>query len=663
MKLGIKTISLITALLTFSIIIQGLSHSSQNINYKLDENYSHATNLNEEYSNITLSLSLDDSESEVSGNFTINYYNNEDVNLSSIPFHIYPSGMNYDLRPGNILVHNVTTGTEPRIPIDFNVISAVQLMWVNLDTPLAPGERIEFTIEFITVLPDGGLDRANSNGTDSEQNRIYTFASAYPIPCVYDEADGWNTDPYLQVGDPFYLDMAYYDVYIKIGVGFVVAATGALLDATFDNMKWTYHYNPIYPVREFTFAASKYFIVDSQIYNGVNVSTYYLPSSIQYWNGDGLLYSVRSLQLFNQTFGEYPYPTLNVVESHGNYGGMEYPCQVYVAHSLVGRINQGYISEYYLEVVFAHEIAHQWWYQLVGVDEIDQGFLDEGLAVWSHNYYGEIYHGSWDFLQIVKEWDYVRTYYHDTGENNTINQTLYGFEESSVYYYTAYHKTPLLFQKLRVFLGDEVFFDGLRSFFETSEYENVFLTDFIQSMEDAAGYGLDWYFIPWFNNPQLPDYYFASIEYYQNQKILNVSISDANMDINPYTYSQKVPLRVETSSSVVFMKDVWVNGSASILIQTNQIPTEVNIIITPYFLLQLDDESTSSISSSEIEITNKTIPITQSTSTSNPTTTSSESTTPSTNPTLGNIELIILAASGIGIVILIIVAYKFRGRA
>ena len=664
MKPEIKTPCFIMALLCISIITPILSYSILDVDYELNGNPSKIAVLNDEYSNITLSLSLDDANSEVSGNLTINYYNDENVNLTSIPFHLYPSGMDYYLRPGDIIINNVTAGEDPKVSIDFSVNSSVQLMWVNLDAPLTPGERIEFTIEFLTILPDGGFDRANSNGTDGEQNRIYTFASAYPSPCVYDEFDGWNTDPYLHVGDPFYLDMTYYDVYLEIKDGYTVAATGNLLDSSFNNGRWVYHYNPIHPVREFTFAASKYFIVDSQIYNEVNVSVYYLPSSVQYWNEKAMLYSINSLQLFNETFGIYPYPTLNIVESHGNYGGMEYPCQIYVSHSLTGRINQGSTSEYYLELVFAHEIAHQWWYQLVGVDEVDQGFLDEGLAVWSHNYYGEEYHGSWEFFQIQKYKDYIRTYYHETGENNKINQTLYDFEDDSVYYYTAYYKTPLLLQKLRVFLGDDIFFDGLRSFFETSAYENVFLTDFIQSMEDAAGYQLDWYFVPWFNNPQLPDYYFDSIEYYQNQKILNVYISDSNMGINPYTYSQKVRLRVESNSFVVFMEDVWVNGSESILIQTDLIPTEVSIIVTSYFLLQLDDESTNSISSSEIEITNKTIPVTQSTSTSNPTITSSESTTtPSTNPILGNIEIIILAASGIGIVVLIVVVYKVRGKA
>ena len=661
MKPEIKTPCFIMALLFISIITPILSYSTLDVDYELNGNQSKIAVLNDEYSNITLSLSLDDANSEVSGNLTINYYNDENVNLTSIPFHLYPSGMDYDLRPGNIIINNVTAGEDPKVSIDFSVNSAIQLMWVNLDAPLTPGERIEFTIEFLTVLPDGGFDRANSNGTDGEQNRIYTFASAYPSPCVYDEFDGWNTDPYLHVGDPFYLDMTYYDVYLEIKDGYTVAATGNMLDASFNNGRWIYHYNPFHPVREFTFAASKYFIVDSQIYNGVNVSAYYLPSSVQYWNEKAMLYSINSLQLFNETFGRYPYPTLNIVESHGNYGGMEYPCQIYVSHSITGRINQGSTSEYYLELVFAHEIAHQWWYQLVGVDEVDQGFLDEGLAVWSHNYYGEEYHGSWEFFQIQKYRDYIRTYYYETGEDNKINQTLYDFEDDSVYYYTAYYKTPLLLQKLRVFLGDDAFFDGLRSFFETSAYENVFLTDFVQSMEDAAGYQLDWYFVPWFNNPQLPDYYFDSIEYYLNQKILNVCISDSNMGINPYTYSQKARLRVESNSLVVFMEDVWVNGSASILIQTDLIPTEVSIIVTPYFLLQLDDESTNSISSSEIEMTNKTIPVTQ--STSYPTTASSESTTtPRTNPILENIGLIILAVSGIGIVVLIIVVYKFRGK-
>jgi hypothetical protein len=609
-----------------------------------------------EFSNISLSLLLHDNESIIEGNLTIDYYNDEDLALTAIPFHLYPARMNYESRHGNIEIFNVIDESEPTTSLDYDV--EFDLIWVNLDTPLETGERVQFTIEFLTTLPDGGLDRANSNGTDGELNRMYTFASAYPVPCVYDD-DGWNIDPYLQIGDPFYLDMAYYDVQLEVDSEFVVAATGEVIDSIDMGNDTLYHFRPSHPVREFTFVASKYFIVESQMVNGVNVSTFYLPSSANYWDGNSLQQSIQSLELFNETFGPYPYSTLNIAESHGNFGGMEYPCQVYVAHSLITRINQGVTSEYFLEIVNAHEIAHQWWYNLVGVDEVDQGFLDEGLTCWSHNYYGEIYYGDWEFFQLTRLRDSVRTYYYDTGYDNKINQTLHDFDVNSVYYYTAYSKAPLLFQKLRLFVGDNAFIEGLQHFFETYAYENAFLDDFVESMEESIGLDLDWFFEPWFNNDQLPDYVFESAVFDVDTGNLNLTISDANAMIHEFSYSQVVPLRVYSDTSLLYSDDIWVNGTTSMLISLESVPTSVNIMVESFVLLQLESPVTDSIVFTDIDLVSTTSSSTVSSSTTTSTQTSS-TTSSNTSPSTGttpDILMIVIIGGAIAIVIIVVVVY------
>ncbi len=659
-----KSISILFSLilLTIPIISFHAMRSYQEIEKSSESEYQKAVEINEDYSNITLSITLDDAASTVGGNLTIDYYNADALTITQIPFHIYPSGMHYHLRHGNLEVFNVTTDAEPKIILEYNVISSAQLMWVTLDAPLPPGERTQFTIEFLTTLPDGGLDRANSNGTDGELNRIYTFASAYPIPCVYDVMDGWNVDPYIQIGDPFYLDMAYYDVYLEVDDEFRVAATGELTDSIIIGDNVIHHYRASFPVREFTFAASKYFIIESQEANGVAVSTYYLPSAEQYWNETALLHGLHALELFNESFGNYPYSTLNVVESHGNFGGMEYPCQVYIAHSIIGWIDTGQTTEYYLELVIAHEIGHQWWYQLVGVDEVDQGFMDEGLTCWSHHYYAEVYHGSWDFFQYTKLWDYIRTYYSDTGLENKIDQSLLEFDDQSVYYYTAYNKAPLIFQKLRVFLGNEVFFDGLKLFFERFAFKNAFLADLVGAMEDASDLELDWFFDPWFENSLLPYYEFDSVVYFQNSNIVNITISDLNEDTNEFPYSQRVPLEIYAGLDTIYQDDVWINGTTSILIQLDDEPSAVSIMITNYVLVQLDDVMTSSISTDEITFTNSTsLTVTSEPvpTITTPSTNSSSSTTESLPP---NDVLIPIIVMGIGLVILGIAVLMIRRR-
>ncbi|MFX0105499.1 MAG: hypothetical protein ACFE75_08415, partial [Candidatus Hodarchaeota archaeon] len=207
----------------------------------------------EQYSYYNLSIIFDDSTSSVQGNLTVNFYNNDPKNFSKIPFHIFLSGMDYASRMGYIDILNVTNLDAPYTSLIFDEYSINQTMWVHLDTILEPSQNVSFVILFNSTIPDGGLDRANSHGSDP--NRIYKFTSFYPLPCVYDEYDGWNTDPYLSIGDPFYYDIAYYNLFIEAPSDFVIAATGKLVKKINKGANIFYHFDPIYPVREVTFSA------------------------------------------------------------------------------------------------------------------------------------------------------------------------------------------------------------------------------------------------------------------------------------------------------------------------------------------------------------------------------------------------------------------------
>ncbi|MFX0184040.1 MAG: hypothetical protein ACFE95_13235, partial [Candidatus Hodarchaeota archaeon] len=286
--------------------------------------------IEEVFSNLTLSVKLNEVTSVLEGKLTIDYYNNDPINIDRIPFHLYPSGMLYEKRQGNIDILNVTDSVTNLFYI---VHSDQQLMWVNLTSPLEPAQSVSFCISFRTTLPDG-QDRANSFGFDNNQSRIYTCTAFYPLPCVYDEYDGWNTDPYIDIGDPFYFDMAYYDLVVEVPAGMSVAATGELLESTTDGVTMVYHYKPNNPVREMVFSASRYFQMESKIINGVNVTCFYLQVDDWLWNSNALEKGIQSFILFNDSFGTYPYSTYNIVEAYGFYGGMEYPCQVLISESL-----------------------------------------------------------------------------------------------------------------------------------------------------------------------------------------------------------------------------------------------------------------------------------------------------------------------------------------
>ncbi|MFX1263362.1 MAG: M1 family metallopeptidase [Promethearchaeota archaeon] len=551
------------------------------------------------FSHVNLSVTLDDTRSTVTGNLSIEYHNDEPIAFSSIPFHLYPSGMNYTSRQGTLEIFNVTTIDTIKVPLSYDVVSEDEIMWVNLLAPVEAGGTTSFQISFETTLPDG-LDRANSQGSDTNESRIFTFASCYPMPCVYDEYDGWNTDGYVDFGDPFYLDMAFYDFLVEVPSDMVVAATGQLIDSYSGGSNTTYHFSPSLPVREVTFSASRYYVVESMMVGSVNVSSFYIPDSQAEWEDDVLNWASETLLLFNTTYGIYPYSTLNVVEQFAFYGGMEYPCQVYMTNGILQLVRAGERPPNYLELVVVHEVVHQWWSQLVGVDSIDWGFLDEGMTCWSHNYFGECYHVSWEYFQYDRYLDNVRTFYVENGIDTAINQSNYDMPELVTY--IEYVKTPLVLEKLRVEIGHEKFIEGLSLFLKQNYFRVGTLAGLQTALEVVCGRSLDWFFLPWFDNPRLPDYSFTNVIYNETESTLMVTIEDENEAYNPYSYSQQVPLRVlDTTHEVLSDEVVWINGTTTLTLEVTGEPDEVRLLYDDYILVELSEQDIHYLSTRNIQ--------------------------------------------------------------
>ncbi|MFX1591456.1 MAG: M1 family metallopeptidase [Promethearchaeota archaeon] len=547
-----------------------------------------------EFSRYNLSVFFDEYTSSVKGNLSINYYNNDLVNFTRIPFHLFLSGMQYQSRMGFIEILNVTTLSEPKKALNFTIDEAAQLLWVN-NLTIEPSQRAFFVIEFYSVIPDGGYDRANSHGSDSTQSRIYKFTSFYPMPCVYDIYDEWNTDPYLSKCDPFYHDMAYYDLEIEAPNGMVITATGDLIEEINKGTTTVYHFKPEFPVREVTFAASKWYIMQSTIINGVNISTYYLPKSSFLWDNDGLISAIKAFNLFNDKFGIYPYSSLNIVEEYASYGGMEYPAQVYISEG-IDRLTDYYgnplptsYKKGYLEKVIVHEIAHQWWYNLVGFDEIDWGFLDEGLTCWSTDYYARHYYHDWTYFQSTAYYSRVRYYYATDHLPSKINQSAYDLIENDLdWVFISYYKSPLIFEKIYRTLGEDNFILGLKTFFEQYKFKIAMLSDLQIVLENVINASLDWFFFPWFDNDYLPKYRFSTCNFDDYEYILTIVIEDQNEAINTYAYSQQVTLRVYNSDGYIIHDEyVWINSTTSFNMSFGIIPAKVRLEYFSDVIVQL----------------------------------------------------------------------------
>jgi aminopeptidase N len=202
----------------------------------------------------------------------------------------------------------------------------------------------------------------------------------------------------------------------------------------------------------------------------------------------------NTIKIFNEQFGKYPYSSYSIVETHFPTG-MEYPGLSFIPNSYFN----GSKSILGLEGVIVHETAHQWWYGIVGNNQIDEAWLDEGLATYSKVIYFEKTYGH----SFGK--DYYEKNIHSIYENKRksikgkeiLLKPLNEFDGWREYDTLAYKKGAVLFQEVRNEVGDEKFFDILKKYYNNNKFKNVNTQDFINTVEAATNRKWEAFFEKW----------------------------------------------------------------------------------------------------------------------------------------------------------------------
>lgn len=247
--------------------------------------------------------------------------------------------------------------------LDFEICGKDEnILKVSLPNLVCYGESFLVNVEFGVVLPSGNYRLANGVNTVNVGNW-------YPTLCVFENGNFYECE-YYKVGDPFYQKVANYKIELIVPSTFVVGASGKATSCDVDGGKTKYSYS-LEKARDFSFCLSQKYNVLSEESNGVLVNYYY------YNDGEPektMEITKRALEYFSQKFCSYPYESFSVCQSNFNEGGMEYTGLVYVNDSL-NLTNKLYTT--------VHEIAHQWWYGLVGNNQLIEGYIDEGLTEYS----------------------------------------------------------------------------------------------------------------------------------------------------------------------------------------------------------------------------------------------------------------------------------------
>jgi aminopeptidase N len=177
-----------------------------------------------------------------------------------------------------------------------------------------------------------------------------------------------------------------------------------------------------------------------------------------------LNYATGALEEFNRMFGEYPYRELDVIAMPTTGFGMEYAGVIAIANRFYGEAGGAYAE------AVVHEVAHQWWYNLVGNDQPDIPWLDESLANYSYYLYFEAI-GWTEMRDSIMNNNFLYRYRaaQNLGIDRPVGGPVIEFAPSN-YINIVYSKGPLFFHEVRRRIGDEAFFAALLEYVQSYRY-------------------------------------------------------------------------------------------------------------------------------------------------------------------------------------------------
>ena len=489
MKKMFKRIAVVMSLLMLAVVLVGCSHKRE------------LKKASRNITTYTIDAVFCDSEKKVSAVETVEYVHPYDLTIDCLMFNLYgrafregakikpyslgkiedcfPSGINYgDMKISAVTIDGVNASFF-LCGEDENALS------VSLSKPLDKGDKISVVINFELYL-------TNSTHRLGYNAGKVNLGNWYPIvACLGDE--GFEIEPYWSNGDPFYSNIANYNISISFPEKYQISSTGELQSTENSNGVTTATFNAL-AVRDFAMVLLEDFFSVSEVVGDTTIKV--VSHSGDSWLNEYLLTAKNSLLLFNEIFGVYPYSTLNVVLTDFFQGGMEYPNLVYISNSVVELDER--------KKVIIHEIAHQWWYGLVGNDEVDMAWFDEGLAEYSTLLYYERYKDQGvDANKLVQNTitsyelylDVIKTLNLDV--NYSMQLSLDEYASEYEYVYMVYVKGLLFFDDLRDELGDKTFFKFLKNIFKEFKFKNINKIEFLNQLKEVSGIDMTEYVNNW----------------------------------------------------------------------------------------------------------------------------------------------------------------------
>lgn len=385
------------------------------------------------------------------------------------------------------------------------------VMRVSLPSPVPPQSSITLYIEFDSKLP-----RVFSRS--GYYKDFFMVAQWFPKIGVLWNGE-WNCHQY-HAHSEYFADFGTYEVDITVPEKYVVGATGKRVEEKKNEdgtLTYTYYQEKVH---DFAWTACPDFVEIREQYVQKNppvdtemIFLIYRPHINQ---KERYIESLRNgIEFYSTHYGSYPYSTITLVDPPmraQGAGGMEYP-------TLFTGGTMSWLPEgiRLTELVTIHEFGHNYWYGMIGFNEFEEPWLDEGINSYSElkamtQYYGE----NTSVVDLggleVGDIDQSRVQVMASSTLDPILKKAWEFYNGSSYSINSYSKAALMLLTLEKYLGEDVMAEVMRTFFERWKFRHPTSSDFIQAAEEVSGQDLGWFFDQFLKTPGRLDYAVGRIQ-------------------------------------------------------------------------------------------------------------------------------------------------------
>ena len=549
--------------------------------------------------NHTIDVRLNDKNHTLIAEQSIEYTNNSPNDLDVLWFHIWPNAYKnnstalakHELDGGSKELWNASEEERGYIT-DLNfTINGKKVDWryhtehidickLILNKPIKAGETVVIKTPFKVKIPNAKFSRLGHVG------QSYMITQWYPKPAVYDR-EGWHTMPYLSQGE-FYSEFGSYNVSITLPLNYTVGSTGDLqnkgekirLDeiSSITDTITKFSSDMSFPqsdkrtktirfvqknVHDFGwFADKRYHVLKGSVelpYSGriVDLYTMFTNNEAHLWK-ESIEYMRDAVYYYSLWNGDYPYNHCTAVDGTiAAGGGMEYPNVTVIGESGTARA---------LETVIMHEVGHNWFYGVLGSNERDHAWMDEGInSYYEHRYMKTKYPNEKLTDQLPKTLVKILDLENVTNKN-IMGEFMYFMAAwtakdqpidfpsadytSMNYGGIVYMKSGICFDYLASYLGQDLFDICMKEYYKTWKFKHPQPEDLQKIFEEKTEKDLSWFFNNMLTTTNQLDYSISKIK--QGPKNLHVTLKN-NGNIPG-------PVVICGVTDGVISEQVWVNG-------------------------------------------------------------------------------------------------------